>query len=203
MPHPDEAFLHLENRHTGERLALRRLRRGDHEWLELRGTLPPRSEGPPLHVHHAEDEEGRVLAGTLSVLLDGRTFTVPAGGQARLPRGAAHRWWNAGDQLLRFEGVVTPIVDLDRYLQAMFEVLNASPAGRPSPFYLAHAALRHARTQQVLVMAPCLQPVLFRVIVAVGTVLGRYRGSDWPGCPARCTGAPTVEITGTDASSSP
>ena len=30
-------------------------------------------------MHHHEDEEGRVLAGTLSVQLDGRTFTVPAG----------------------------------------------------------------------------------------------------------------------------
>ena len=34
------------------------------------------------------------------------------------------------------------------------------------------------------------KPVLFRVIVAVGTLLGRYRGDGWPGCPSRCVGAP-------------
>ena len=31
----------LENRH-GERLALRRMKRGDEVWLELKGSLPPR-----------------------------------------------------------------------------------------------------------------------------------------------------------------
>jgi hypothetical protein len=45
------ATLVLENRHTGECLALRRVMRGDQVWLELKGSLPPRSEGPPLHTH--------------------------------------------------------------------------------------------------------------------------------------------------------
>src|SRR6476620_4835074 len=50
----------LENRHTGERLTLKRVRRGDEVWLELKGSLPPHKEGPPMHVHFAEDEEGHV-----------------------------------------------------------------------------------------------------------------------------------------------
>jgi hypothetical protein len=44
----------------------------------------------------------------------------------------------------------------------------------------------------ILVMPPAVQAVLFRVIVAVGTLLGRYQGTEWPGCPARCTGAPEL-----------
>ena len=61
----------LENRHTGERLALRRVRRGDEVWLELKGSLPPHSAGPPLHVHVAEDEKGQVRSGTLSAVCNG------------------------------------------------------------------------------------------------------------------------------------
>jgi len=86
------------------------------------------------------------------------------------------------------EGIVTPAVDLDRYLQAIFEVLNAGPKGRPPLIYLAHAALRHRRTQKVLAMPDPLQAVVFRLAVLWGTVLGRYRGTQWPGCPARCGG---------------
>jgi hypothetical protein len=78
--------------------------------------------------------------------------------------------------------------------------MNAGPEGRPSLFYIAHAALRHRDTQALLIMPRPIQAVLFRVIVAVGTLLGRYRGTDWPGCPARCLGAPTV--AGTAATSS-
>lgn len=183
------ATLVLENRHTGERLALRRALRGDATWLALEGSLPPHREGPPLHAHLVEDEEGHVTAGTLAVLVGGKRISVGPGEVAVLPRGVAHRWWNEGDEPLAFLGSAGPLVDLDRYLQAVFEIMNAGPAGRPPLFYLAHLAVRHRHTQAVFVMPPLLQALLFRVVVAIGTVLGRYRGTDWPGCPSRCTGA--------------
>lgn len=182
--------LTLENRHTGERLNLRRVKRGGEVWLELKGSLPPHREGPPLHIHFGEDEEGQTRSGTLSAVIDGRHITAGPGESITIPRGAAHRWWNAGDELLEFEGHVRPVVDLDRYLQAIFEVMNAGPEGRPPLVYLAHVVVRHRQTQAVLVMPRPVQAALFRLMVAVGTVLGRYRGHDWPGCPSRCTGAP-------------
>lgn len=185
--------LRLENRHTGEVLEIRRQTRDGDVFLELRGTLPPHSEGPPMHIHHFEDEEGLVTAGTLSADVGGQRVDVGTGQTVRLPRSVAHRWWNEGDQPLAFEGRTHPVVDLDRYLQAMFEALNAGTPNRPSLFYLAHAALRHRRTQSVLVMPRPIQAVVFRVVVAVGTLLGRYRGTDWPGCPARCTGVPEAD----------
>lgn len=182
--------LRLQNRHTGEVLELWRERSGDRMLLRLRGTLPPRSQGPPLHIHHLEDEEGHVTGGKLSAEVNGQRLTFGPGETVRLPRGIAHRWWNDGDELLTFEGLARPVVDLDRYLEAAFEVINAGPPNRPPLFYLAHLALRHRRTQTVLVMPPAIQVAMFRVLVAVGSLLGRYRGTQWPGCPARCTGAP-------------
>ena len=187
----------LENRHTGERLALRRVKRGDEVWLELKGLLPPHRAGPPLHIHFAEDENGQVRSGTLSAVCNGRRITAGAGETVSFPRGSAHRWWNDANAALVFEGYAQPVVDLDRYLEAVFEVINAGPEKRPPLFYIAHAALRHRRTQTVLIMPRRLQAVLFRVIVAVGTLLGRYRGEDWPGCPSRCLGAPLDAEEGT------
>ena len=186
--------LRLENRHTGEVVELRRLNQNGEVIIEVRGTVPAHSEGPPMHIHHAQDEEGVVTVGTLSALVGGRRIDAGPGEIARLPRGVPHRWWNQGDEPLAFEGHVRPAVDFDRYLQAVFEVMNAGPPNRPPLFYLAHVVLRHRRTQSVLVMPPAVQAVLFRVVVALGTVLGRYRGTDWPGCPARCTGAPEVIV---------
>ena len=192
MPDTNGPSLALENRHTGERLVLRRVSKGGEVWLELNGSIPPHREGPPMHIHFAEDEEGAVRSGTLSAVIDGRRTTVGPGGSMSIPRGAAHRWWNDGDDTLEFGGYARPVVDLDRYLQAVFEIMDAGPEGRSPLFYIAHAALRHRDTQAVLIMPRPIQAVLFRLIVAIGTVLGRYRGTDWPGCPARCLGAPTV-----------
>ena len=182
----------LENRYTGERLELRRFEDDQGPWLELMGSLPPHCEGPPLHVHFKEDEGGRVLSGTLSGTVAGRQIELQAGDELSFPRGVTHRWWNAGDQTLVFEGVAKPLVDLDRYLQAVFEVLNSGPEGRPSLFYIAHATRRHRTTQKAFVAPRLVLAVLFPILVGLGTLLGKYRGTEWPGCPARCTGAPMV-----------
>jgi hypothetical protein len=104
--------------------------------------------------------------------------------------GSAHRWWNAGDEILRFEGVTKPLVDLDVFFEAAFEVLNSGPANRPPVFYLAHLAWRHRKTQAVLFAPRWLVAVLVPLVVLAGTILGRYRGTDWPGCPDRRAAAP-------------
>lgn len=183
--------LTIELKHTGERLTLRRVRTAAGvEQLHLSGTLPPHRQGPPLHIHFAEDEQGEVVSGVLSASLDGKIFQVEAGGRARFPIGSKHRWWNDGDKELVFQGVATPAVDLDRYLQALFEVLNAGPERRPPMFYMAHVLHRHRHTQLALVIPRRVQRVLFPIIIFLGSVLGKYRGTDWPGCPTRCTGAP-------------
>ena len=179
------AWRTLYNRHTGEQLRMRRVVHDGRASLELKGTLPPRQEGPPLHIHYQEHEEGAVISGTLGAEVDGRVLRFEAGETAQLPMGSAHRWWNAGDVPLEFEGVVRPLVDLDRYLAAAFDVLNAGPANRPPLFYLAHLVWRHRRTQTVLVAPRWLQAITVPVIVLIGTVLGRYRGAGWPGCPAK------------------
>ena len=180
----------LENRHNGERLAIRRVKRGDEVWLELEGVLPAHQQGPPLHIHAAEDEEGVVRSGTLSAVLNGRRLTAGTGERVSLPRGSTHRWWNDGNEPLVFEGYARPAVDLDRFLHAIFEVLNAGSAKRPPLFYMAHLLVRYRRTQTLVIMPRPIQAVLFRVITTVGTLVGRYRGDGWPGCPSRCVGAP-------------
>src|SRR5262249_38051696 len=124
----------IDYRHTGERVAMRRVKRGDEVWLEVKVSIPAHQQGPPLHIHVAENEEGGVRSGTLSVELNGRRFTAGPGEQVSLPRGSAHRWWNDGKEPLVWEGHVRPAVDFDRFLQATFEVLNAGPAGRPTLF---------------------------------------------------------------------
>ena len=182
----------LQNRHTGERLELRRVARGGETWLAIHGMLPPHRQGPPLHVHYEQLEEVRVLAGTLSTLLNGQEGRVNAGETTTFPAGAAHRWWNDGGDTLVVEGYAKPAVDLDRYLYAVLEVLNSGTAARPPLFYMAHVAWRHRRTQRVVLMPSPIEAVVLPLIILVGTMLGRYRGTDWPGCPSRAQEAPLV-----------
>ncbi len=187
-------LLRLENRHTGEILLIRRVRDAQGQIvLKLDGTLPPGTNGPPLHVHLHEDEVGIVSAGTLGAQVGTEKIVVPTGGTVTLPKGVVHRWWNAGDDLLAFNGHVVPAVDLDRYLQAVFAVLNASN-GRPPIFYMAHVLWRHRDTQLLSIPPPAVQRFLLPVLLFIGRILGKYRGANWPGSPESCPGAPLVDV---------
>lgn len=187
-------FLRLENRHTGEILCMQRMREADGQVvLTIEGSLPPHMDGPPLHQHFQEREEGMVKAGMLGARVGDKELIVPAGGSAVFPAGVAHKWWNAGEDLLELSGRVIPAVDLDRYLQAVFAILNASSTGRPSVFYIAHALWRHRHTQASLVPPRFVQRILFPVVLLIGRILGKYRGESWPGSPESCTGAPEVQ----------
>jgi hypothetical protein len=161
--------------------------------LVLDGSLPPHTNGPPLHVHIHEHEQVVVRAGTLGALVGTEKILVPAGGTATFPAGIRHRWWNAGDDLLELSGQVIPSVDLDRYLQAVFAVLNASSTGKPSIFHFAHVLWRHRDSQSFSFPAPAIQRIVLPVILLIGRILGKYRGSNWPGSPESCLGAPLVD----------
>jgi mannose-6-phosphate isomerase-like protein (cupin superfamily) len=53
----------------------------------------PRS-GPPLHVHHREDEWYYVLAGNFVFEVGGVRYELPVGGSIFAPRDMPHRWAN-------------------------------------------------------------------------------------------------------------
>ena len=84
-------FLTLENRRNGEILRMHRRRDAEGRIvLYIDGTLPPKADGPPLHVHVREREEGIVKAGTLGARVGGEKIVVPTGGTVVLPAGVRH-----------------------------------------------------------------------------------------------------------------
>jgi mannose-6-phosphate isomerase-like protein (cupin superfamily) len=190
-PELSEPFLSVENHRTGEMLRMRRVRGVDgHTVLRLEGSLPPGTSGPPLHVHFDSRETILVKSGLLGVRIGDEKFDVPAGKTAVVPAGVWHTWWNAGDEPLEMSGTTVPASDMDRFIQAMFAVVNASSSARPPIFYLAHVLWRHRRTQEVALPPRAVQRMVFPLILLLGSALGKYRGTAWPGSPASCTGAP-------------
>jgi quercetin dioxygenase-like cupin family protein len=186
--------LRIELKNRGERLELSRIKTANGtEELHMKGSLLAHREGPPPHIHLAEDEFAEVVSGTASIKVDGKQLTLKPGQRIHFPIGTLHTYTNDADEELIFRTVATPVVDLDRYLQAIFQVLDAGPPNRPPPiFYMAHVMHRHRRTQLTPIIPRAIQRVLLPVLVGLGTILGKYRGDNWPGCPTRCTGAPLV-----------
>ena len=189
-PETAKRFLSLKHQKTGEILRMRRVRGSDgHTVLILEGSLPPGPSAAPPHVHLDSRETIVVRTGLLGIQIGREKFEVPAGQVAVMPPGIVHTWWNAGDELMQLSGRAVPASDTDRYIQALWEVSNASP-GRPSIFYLAHILWRHRHTQAVALPPRVIQRIAFPLILLLGTALGKYRGTAWPGSPPSCPGAP-------------
>jgi mannose-6-phosphate isomerase-like protein (cupin superfamily) len=195
MNEPNNQSLTIELKNRGERLEMHRIKTTNGtEELHLTGSLLAHREGPPPHLHFEENELGEVVSGVASAMVDGKRLVLKAGEQFHFPKGSVHNWWNDGDEELVMRGVASPVVDLDRYLQAVFEVLDAGRPNRPPIFYMAHLLYRHRKTQFTSVIPRAVQRVLLPVVVLLGTILGKYRGTSWPGCPSRCTGAPLATL---------
>lgn len=69
--------------------------------------IPP-GAGPPPHVHEAEDEVICVLSGHFAFWCNDTHTQLAAGGVIVIPRGAVHRFENAGEMPGRLMVMVTP-----------------------------------------------------------------------------------------------
>jgi quercetin dioxygenase-like cupin family protein len=64
--------------------------------------------GPPLHVHHAQEETIHVMTGTLLVRIGDEEFTLEPGGFAYLPSQVPHAFLNLTDEPAEIVVVYTP-----------------------------------------------------------------------------------------------
>jgi quercetin dioxygenase-like cupin family protein len=85
----------LEGAHTAGRLCLGL-------------AVTPPGGGPPLHVHHSDDELFIIVEGELEVWSDGEWIPAPAGSVIYLPRGSRHTFRNAGTRPSRHWVLTTP-----------------------------------------------------------------------------------------------
>lgn len=64
--------------------------------------------GPPLHIHHNEDEHFVVLGGTVRFVCDDRTFDATAGAAFTVAKGVRHAWANLSGSNIRMVATFTP-----------------------------------------------------------------------------------------------
>jgi mannose-6-phosphate isomerase-like protein (cupin superfamily) len=97
--------------HTGHRIGL----------VEV--TLPPRTGGPPEHIHHQHDETFFVVSGSPTFTSGGHTITAQPGTLVTAPPGTRHSFANPGEQPAVILATITP----DLYIEFFRELDNLQP----------------------------------------------------------------------------
>lgn len=108
----------------------------------------PRGFGPPLHLHHEEDEIMYLLAGTMRVVVDGEEREATAGAVVALPAGAAHTFQVTSPtaRFLTVAGGRTRGSTFDRFVRAMGEPTATPTQPDPvdiDPGHVASVAAEH------------------------------------------------------------
>lgn len=135
--------------------------------------------GPPMHVHHRQEEALTVLAGRMGYERPGEApRTAEAGETVRFAPGEAHRFWNAGEDELRAHGHIQPPDNVEYFLTEIYASQARNGGHRPGLLDAAYLARRYRSEFAMQEIPAPVQTLLFPLLVALGRALGRYRRYD-------------------------
>jgi quercetin dioxygenase-like cupin family protein len=140
----------IENPVTGERITfLATSTDTGGEAVVIEAVVQPHGFVAAGHVHPFQSERFAVAAGTLGLKVGRKKMTLGPGEVARVEAGTAHRFWNAGEEQVRFVCEVRPALQFESLLETMFALAadgKTSRKGMPNPLRLAVIARAHFDT---------------------------------------------------------
>jgi quercetin dioxygenase-like cupin family protein len=160
----------------GERLTFLGIRSDERgEYAEARNSVSPGS-GPPMHVHHLQEEALTVERGTMGWQRLGEEEQLARSGETvTFAPGEMHRFWNAGDDELVCSGYVRPPDNLEYYLTHIYASTREHGGKRPRLFDAAYLMSRYRSEFGMADIPAPVQRVVFPVVVAVGRLFGLHR----------------------------
>jgi mannose-6-phosphate isomerase-like protein (cupin superfamily) len=166
----------IENPVTGERLVFRKTsRETGGQAVVIETFVQPNGFVAAAHVHPSQDEQFEVLRGSVGFKIGDKKLVAGPGQRLRVPAGAPHKFWNAGDDEAHFVCEIRPALQFEQLIETMFSLAadgKTNRKGMPNPLRLAVIANEHFDT----VRLPFPPAFVQRVGLAVGAPLGRLFG---------------------------
>jgi quercetin dioxygenase-like cupin family protein len=183
----------IHNPVTGERITFRATSADTNgEAVVIECAVRPHGFVAAAHVHPSQSERFEVIEGTLGIKVGKEKHELGRGEVALVEAGTPHKFWNAGEDEVRFVCEVRPALQFESLLETMFTLAGdgkTNRKGMPNPLRLAVIALAHFDT----VRLPHPPAWLQRAGLALGAPLGRalgYRATYEPAVKA-----PAIPVT--------
>jgi quercetin dioxygenase-like cupin family protein len=171
-----QTYPHVIENGGGERLVFhRRVRGAAGDRLEGENFVQP-GAGPPMHVHHLQEEALTVVSGLIGFQRPGEPaqFAGP-GEQVVFKAGEAHKFWNAGKDVLHCTAYIEPADNIEFFLGELFASTARHGGARPGLFDVAFLLTRYRSEFGMLEIPAVVQRLVFPAVLALGNALGKYR----------------------------
>ena len=145
------------------------------EAVVIECTVKPDGFVAAAHVHPSQTERFSVIAGRLGMKVGRKKLLLERGDVAVVEQGTAHKFWNMGNEEVRFVCEVRPALQFESLLETMFALAEdgkTNKKGMPNPLRLAVIARAHFDT----VRLPQPPAWLQRAGLALGAPMGRLFG---------------------------
>ena len=179
----------IHNPVTGERITFHATSADTNgESVVIECTVQPDGFVAATHVHPSQSERFAVIEGTLGLKSGKEKLTLGRGEIAVVEPGTPHRFWNAGEEEVRFVCEVRPALQFESLLETMFALAadgKTNRKGMPNLLRLAVIANAHFVTVRLPFPPAWLQKAGLVLGAPVGRLLGfepTYAGE--PGVPA-------------------
>ena len=166
----------IHNPVTGERITFHQTSAETNgEAVVIECTVQPHGFVAAAHVHPSQSERFNVIEGALGLKVGKEKRTLGRGEVAVVEPGTPHKFWNAGEDEVRFVCEVRPALQFESLLETMFTLAvdgKTNRKGMPNPLRLAVIARAHFDTVQLPKPPAWLQ----RAGLALGAPAGRLLG---------------------------
>jgi quercetin dioxygenase-like cupin family protein len=100
----------------------------------------------PAHKNDAYEETLYGIEGVLTYTVDGKPIEVGPGQALCIPRGAAHRFDNLGNEDVKQLAVISPAIMGPAYFREAAEVINTAAGGPPDRAKMTEVFRHHGMT---------------------------------------------------------
>ena len=149
------------------------------ELLEMESTFRPFSTEPPSHYHPFQVEDFRVVAGELTVRLNGKVTIYKKDESFHVPANSIHSMWNASAEKTIVNWKVQPALETENLLETISGLANDNKTnanGVPKLLQTVLIANEYSKVYRAARPPYFLQKLIFIILTPLSYLLG-YRPS--------------------------
>jgi len=169
-------YPHTIENGNGEKIIFKRLvRDAESDWLEIEIVVDGNS-GPPMHIHHLQEEHLTVVKGKMSAQVLGEKPTQFGPGEgATFKTGVAHKFWNSGDEPLICTGWIKPAHNFEYFLSELYASIKNNGGKRPGTFDGAWLLDRYRSEFDMLDIPAFVKKIIFPIALFFGKLQGKHK----------------------------
>jgi quercetin dioxygenase-like cupin family protein len=169
-------YPHVIENCLGEKLIFKELlKEPNGDRLIVENYVTP-NNGPLMHTHWLQDESLTVVNGKIGYQVQGQSEQYAGEGETVLfKRGVAHRFWNAGQEVLHCKGWLKPANTIVFFLSSVYAAQNKSGKAEPETFDGAYLLTRYSTEYDLPEIPPFVKKIIIPITYFVGRVLGKYK----------------------------